>query len=130
MKVKRLLPALFTLSALLLEVLPYGVCLNFANPEGEPFRSLFSFFSLTPYGYGQVSPLFCALLTVALLPLTTAYFLKPKRGLLLAIRTLSSLAVLLLVLSYCFFGFSYITYVGIAVLLVLLACLVTTFTPA
>jgi hypothetical protein len=130
MKVKRLLPALFTLAALLLEVLPYGVCLNFANPEGDSFRRLFSFFSLTPYGYGQVFPFFCALLTVALLPLTTAYFLKPKRGLLLAVRILSFSVVLFLFLSYCFFGFLYITYVGIAVLMVMLACLVTTFIPA
>lgn len=48
---------------LILEILPYGAVLNFANPEGEPFRETFSYFSLIPFGYANFAPLLTALTT-------------------------------------------------------------------
>ena len=52
---------------LVLEILPYGAVLHFANPEGEPFREMFSYFDLTPYGYANFGPFITALQTCSLL---------------------------------------------------------------
>lgn len=52
---------------LVLEILPYGAVLHFANPEGEPFRETFSYFDLTPYGYANFGPFITAVLTCVLL---------------------------------------------------------------
>ena len=51
MKMKKLLLVFFPIIAFVLELLPYGVVLNFANPEGEPWRRTYSYFSLTPLPY-------------------------------------------------------------------------------
>ena len=52
-------------AALFLELLPWGAVLNFARPEGEPFRQTYSYFSLTPFGYANFTPLLTGLLTAA-----------------------------------------------------------------
>lgn len=63
---RTVLASLFCLlGALLLEVSPYGAVLNFANPDGEPFRRYFSYFSLTPFGYANFAPLITGVLTAA-----------------------------------------------------------------
>ena len=55
------------LCTLVLEILPYGAVCNFANPEGDPFRKTYSYFSLIPYGYANFAPLITAILTCVLL---------------------------------------------------------------
>ena len=40
MKIKKSLFVVLPLATLILELLPNGVVLNFANPEGEPWLSL------------------------------------------------------------------------------------------
>lgn len=58
------------IAILVLEILPYGAVLHFANPEGEPFRETFSYFDLTPYGYsmigGAISILLLAVFIISL----------------------------------------------------------------
>ena len=56
MKIKKSLFVVLPLATLILELLPNGVVLNFANPEGEPWRRTYSYFSLTPFGYANVGP--------------------------------------------------------------------------
>lgn len=55
------------IAAIALELLPYGVALNFGYPSetGEIgwFRETYSYFSLMPYGYGVFGPLIAAALT-------------------------------------------------------------------
>ena len=58
------------IAILVLEVLPYGAVLHFANPEGEPFRETFSYFDLTPYGYANFGPFITAILTCVILVLS------------------------------------------------------------
>ena len=36
MKTKKIVPMVILVFVLILEILPYGAVLNFANPEGEP----------------------------------------------------------------------------------------------
>lgn len=50
---KRFLYLIFPAVALILEILPFGAVCNFANPDGEPWRETFSYFSLTPFGICQ-----------------------------------------------------------------------------
>lgn len=52
---------------LVLELLPYGAVLNFANAEGEVLRTTYSYFDLTPYGYANFGPFITAILTCVLL---------------------------------------------------------------
>lgn len=65
MKKIRLL--LLPIVTIVLEALPYGAVLNFANPDGEPLRETFAYFSFVPYGYANFSPFITAILTCVLL---------------------------------------------------------------
>ena len=103
---KKKLTILFTtLVALVLEILPYGAVLNFANPEGESWRRTFSYFDLTPFGYANFSPFIVALLTCALLVLTIVSMLiqKPPRKPIIAVSVIAavlSFAPLLMGIKY------------------------------
>ena len=55
----------FLILAVVLEALPYGVTMRFAEGPGEYYLETQSYFSLLPVGYGDVLPLLIALLTVA-----------------------------------------------------------------
>ena len=92
MKMKKLLLVSFPIIAFVLELLPYGVVLNFANPEGEPWRRTYSYFSLTPFGYANFGPFITAILTCALLVLVVIYLFKPRKELKTAILNVSGLA--------------------------------------
>ncbi len=63
---KKVFSFVFALSALVLEILPWGAVCNFANPEGKVFRETFSYFSMIPYGNGNFFPLMTAILTAFL----------------------------------------------------------------
>lgn len=65
-------------ATVILEALPYGVVMNFANPEGEPWSRTYSYFSLVPYGYANFAPLIVALLTCAILILTVVSIITKK----------------------------------------------------
>ncbi len=89
---KKILLTVLSLSALILELLPNGVVLNFANPDGEPFRSTFSYFDLTPFGYANFGPLITAVLSCVLIILVAVYWFKPSRGLNTAMLNISGIA--------------------------------------
>ncbi len=63
---KKILALCTTIFALILEMTPYGAVLYFGNPDGEPFRKTYSYFSLVPYGYAVFFPLLTAILTALL----------------------------------------------------------------
>ncbi|MBQ8558938.1 MAG: hypothetical protein IJ439_03015 [Tyzzerella sp.] len=92
MKIKKFLLAGLSLSAFILELLPVGVVLNFANPEGEPWRRTYSYFSLTPVGYANFGPFITAVLTCDLLVQVAIYLFKPCKGLNTAIMNVSGFA--------------------------------------
>ena len=66
-RLQELLLIVLPIATILLELLPYGVALNFGLPSetGEIswFRETYSYFSLMPYGYGVFGPLLAAVLT-------------------------------------------------------------------
>lgn len=118
---KKMITLALLLSALVLEILPYGAVCNFANPEGEPWRKTYSYFSLTPYGYANFGPLITAILTCVLLVIIILSILLKKDwnksiSIISAIATLTSLAPLM-------FGFSSFSLVGAMIS----ACILATF---
>lgn len=82
---KRLLYLMLPIVTLILEILPYGAVLNFMLPsvtEGVPpgrFRELYSYFDLTPFGYGNFAPLITAVITCIILLLVAIYCITDNR---------------------------------------------------
>ena len=118
---KKIITLALLLSALILEILPYGAVCNFANPEGEPWRKTYSYFSMIPYGYGDFGPLITAILTCVLLVILVLSLLLKKNwsrsiSIISAIATLTSLAPLM-------FGISNFSLVGAMIS----ACIIATF---
>ena len=118
MKIKKSLFVVLPLATLILELLPNGVMLNFANPEGEPWRRTYSYFSLTPFGYANVGPFITAILTCILLVLVAVYLFKPRNGLNTAILNVSGFATAASLMPLMF-GFDYITVIGVIITLLL-----------
>ncbi len=116
---KKIFGLIATLTALILEILPYGAVCNFMTPPGEPpLRLTYSYFSLTPFGYANFAPFIVALLTCVLLVLIIVYAFVGQRMRMpvlcvSAAATLLSLAPLLL-------GISYFSLVGLLITLSLL----------
>ena len=118
MKIKKSLFVVLPLATLILELLPNGVVLNFANPEGEPWRRTYSYFSLTPFGYANVGPFITAIRTCILLVLVAVYLFKPRNGLNTAILNVSGFATAASLMPLMF-GFDYITVIGVIITLLL-----------
>ncbi len=111
MKKKHLLYLILPLITLFLEILPYGAVCNFANPEGEPWRMTYSYFSLTPFGYANFSPFLTALATCGTLLLLVIYAFNAKEALLSKAKIANGIGLLL---SLCplLYGASYYSVVG------------------
>ena len=108
------------IAALILELLPNGVVLRFANPEGEPWVKTYSHFNVTPLGYANFGPLIAAVLTCMLLLLVVIYLIKPRKGLNTAIMNVSGFAAVA-AFTPVMFGLEYLTVIGIVVGLLLAA---------
>ncbi len=118
MKIKNILLTSLSLITLILELLPNGVVLNFANPEGEPWRRTYSYFSLTPFGYANFGPFLTAILTCVLLVLVVIHLFKPSGGLNTAIKSMAAVATATSLMPLMF-GTDYITAIGIIITVLL-----------
>ena len=116
---KRLLLLIAPVIALILECLPYGVILKFADAPDSTFTVTYSYFSLTPFGWANLGPLPAAALTCVVILLTLIYVFAPKQGLAAAAAGLSIFAGLLSVLAAIMFGLEYLTVINVAVTLLL-----------
>ena len=114
MKIKKSLFVALPLVVLILELLPNGAVLNFANPEGEPWRRTYSYFSMTPFGYANFGPFITAILTCILLVLVIIYLFKPRKGLNTAIMNVAGFATAASLMPLMF-GIDYITVVGVVI---------------
>ena len=78
---KKIILLCILIAALALEALPNGVVIYFANPEGDPFRETYSYFSLIPYGYADIFPFITAVMTcILLLIIIMAVIFKKELG--------------------------------------------------
>ena len=114
MKIKKTLLFVLALGALILELLPNGVVLRFANPEGDPWVHTYSHFDITPFGYANFGPFIAAILTCVLLVLAVIYFFKPCKGLNTAIMNVSGFAAVA-AFAPILFGVKYMTVFGVLV---------------
>ncbi len=71
---------IFTLAAIILEILPFGAKLTFALDESKTQEKLFSYFSLTPYGYANFLPFITAVLTCVLFIMAVIILIKDYAG--------------------------------------------------
>lgn len=105
--------SLFTLvGAIALEALPRGAACNFAIGPNETKRELFSYFSLTPFGFANFAPLITAVLTIGLAVWTVAmFFARHGKNALFITITVTA------VISACpvLYGLKYVTGIGIAI---------------
>ena len=107
------------LCTLVLEILPYGAVCNFGNPDGEPFRKTYSYFSFIPYGYANFSPLITAVMTcVLLLIVLIAILFKKELGKKTAVLSGICAAISLYPLLY---GIAYYSIVGAGISAYLIA---------
>ena len=118
MKMKKALFSILSLATLILELLPNGVVLRFANPEGKPWVRTYNYFSLTPFGYANFGPFITAILTCALVVLVLIYLFKPSKGLNTAILNVAGFATVASLLPLMF-GFDYITVIGVIITVLL-----------
>ena len=119
MKSKRFACLILPIVTLVLEILPFGAVCNFANPEGEPFRETFSYFSLTPFGYANFSPLITAVLTCAVTLLLAAFCITGKDRFVTVARSFLCVCI---VFSFgpLIFGIRYYSVVGLIISLALI----------
>lgn len=106
--------------ALILQILPYGAVLNFANPEGEPFRRAYSYFSLVPFGYANFGPLITAILTCVLMLLIFIVIFKYNDTVYGAAQLISAIAFFASV-TPIFYGLQNISVIGIVISVALCA---------
>lgn len=108
---KKFLSLIFPIVTVILEILPYGAVCNFANPEGEPWRKTYSYFSLTPFGYANFSPFITAIISCVVLLLLIFFCVTGKNRL---ADTAEYILCADIVFSLCplFFGINYFSVVG------------------
>ncbi len=110
---KHWIPLVLSIIALVLELLPYGAVLHFAEPEGS-IRRTYSYFSLIPYGYANIGPLITAFLTCMLLALDIVYALSKADKFAKYIRIVSIIAVVASLMPLMF-GLRYFTFVAVLI---------------
>lgn len=106
---------------LVLECLPAGVILIFADGPDTRITRTFSYFSLVPFGYAQFFPLITAMLTVVIAVFSAISFISNYRIVKLqdGAFTCSIVALITSVLSWAMFGADRITVIGIAISILL-----------
>ena len=106
--------------ALILEALPFGAVLIFANHSGKAYRRTFSYFDMTPFGYANFGPFITAMLTCAMsLLIVIWYFNKSKKLYNSAVMVCT--VAFWVSLSPLLFGLVYFSVVGGLISLTLLA---------
>ena len=121
MKKTRFLLLVCPVASLILELLPWGAVLNFGQPDGEPIRQTYSYFSLTPFGYANFGPLITAVLSCVLLVLSIAAAIRPVQRLWRANGNVAIVAALVSLMPRVVFGARYFTPIGGAITLLLVA---------
>ena len=79
---------------IVLEILPCGAVCNFANPDGEPIKTTYSYFDLTPFGYANFGPFITAILTCILVILSIVYLLNLNKNFTRIMSIISGVSVL------------------------------------
>lgn len=122
---KRILFLILPIITLVLEILPYGAVLNFMRPceDGTTIahiRELYSYFSLTPFGWANFAPLITAIITCVILVLLVIYCITGKQRLAVTARNLLCVCTIFS-LGPLVFGINYFSVVGALITVSLIA---------
>ena len=126
MKIRFTLPA--ALLALVLECIPYGIRMRWMAPETEEYHITWhAYFSMMPFGYGDIFPLVTSVLTVLLILSILLYLWIDELE--TGVKGLSFLASAASVIELGFqvFLHGYISPIGIAVTALLVFITVLNF---
>ena len=105
------------LLVILIEALPFGVELSFAEHDGSVVTKAYSYFSLTPLGYAHFGALPAALLSVFAFIFAIAFCIKEKKIFVFLTATASALSFLFSLFLFISGGYTWIS----AVVSILLA---------
>lgn len=115
---KRLLLLIPPVVSFILELLPYGVILKFADGPDSTFTETYSYFSLLPFGYAVFGPLIAAVLTCAMFAVTVIYVFTANRWLRNTTMVLAMITALLSV-SPALYGLERLSIINAVVALLL-----------
>ncbi|MBQ8510190.1 MAG: hypothetical protein IJ493_09825 [Clostridia bacterium] len=121
MKIKRAIPLLCALGALILELTPWGAVCNFALDAGETLRQTFSYFDPVPFGYANFGPFLTGILTCLLILLTLLYAIFGRTWMKQSCISVGALAAFLSV-TPIFLGLTFYSVVGLLITLLLAGC--------
>lgn len=124
MKKSKIVNLIMLVIVLAFEIFGRGAILYFGNPEGEDWYRVYSYFSLTPFGYANFGPFITAIFTCALLILTVIVLFKDSKKLNVTILVLGCVAVIAS-LSQLLYGLRYFNIISLAisVALIIFACI-------
>lgn len=115
MKKLKLITLACLLAVLVLELLPYGAVLRFADPENGAITQTYSYFDLTPFGYANFGPFLTALLTALTFVLWAISLLFRAPQGYKSLLFFLSLCATFTSLTPLIFGTAYFTLVGVAI---------------
>ena len=118
---KRLLLLIAPIIALILECLPNGVIMIFADGPDSTFKVTYSYFGLTPIGYAMYGPFLTAAMTCVIIILSLIYIFTARQGLKIAILVLAAYGMAFSVLPLHIIGVEEVTVINILVAVCLLA---------
>lgn len=122
MKLKDKILALCSFVLIVLEILPYGVICYFMEDEAEEIKKLFSYFSLTPFGYANFYPFIVAILSLIIVILCIIILFKNSNKTRLTVSIISALSAIISLYPVVL-GTRYFSILGIIITL----CLVIIF---
>ncbi len=77
---KRVMNVVLLVIVILFELLPNGVIMVFAPSPTEKIQETYSYFSLTPLGYGIIFPSITGVLSLSILIMSVLYFIVEQSG--------------------------------------------------
>ncbi len=132
MKKRRIAMLILPLAAFVLELLPFGAVLIFAEMYGNrpaSHRVGYSYFDLTLVGYANFGPFIAGMMTVAALIFAAVYGLWGKKGALLGAAAASGLGAVASIWPLVY-GIDFYNIISAAITLLLAACAVLAFRTA
>lgn len=113
---KRIISIFSMLAALLLMLLPFGVAMTFAPGPSQYMTKYFSYFSMTPVGYGNWFPIIIAVLSIIILLLLI--FARDNENIKKTVLVLLGICLVASILSWILF--SSFTFTGLCIMLIFL----------
>ncbi len=109
-----------TILLIALELLPFGIKMKWVDSGGMSSTSYHSYFESIPWGYGNVGPLICAILTVVTLSLILlSFFIEQSKPFYLVLCILPWLALVGSLSSIAFGAYTLFSGIISAILIVL-----------